>query len=454
MTNSLSPATFESTPYPLGVSTKPGVTPNVLFSLKRILIAVLALSMLILTPTRAVGADSVAKLQDPTVQQHQPSKQESASAPAEPSREPETAGAEKQRSWVARHVTFIGDLRAAVPYNRTGKRDGDAFVKVIPAARLRGGAEVSFFPWLGLTARLALGINTEIENFDFQFKFDGGLEPGDVTFDELFLTLKPHELLTIEGGRLQTAFEVDSVVEDSLSRHDSSGLDITWTDGFHVSIGRPSAFTLHLIGQENPKDGPTNGVGARGPVDYEEGASRFTYYVALEAPRSKPFTQLLADVTIIPQALRPAGLASEQKENMVAFTLKGAADFPLSWLEPIILHPFGEFGVMTQTPQENVLEVSNSTESAGRFAVVAGLDLKNVGPGSLGFQFNWTEAGYLISPDYPNNAWSIEMRYKVGIFKNTVFDLRYRHRQEIDKLVGAEERQTSDNIQARITVKF
>lgn len=417
-------------------------------------ITILALSVLILTPTRAVGADSVAKLQDPTVQQHEPSEKASASTPGEPSSEAEKAGEERQRSWLARHVTFIGDLRAAVPYNRRGKRDGDDFAKVIPAVRLRGGAAVSFLPWLGVTARLALGINTEIEGFDFQFKFDGGLEPGDVTFDELFVTLTPHELLTIEGGRLQTAFEVDSAVEDSLSRHDSSGLDIDWTDGFHVIIGRPSAFKLHLIGQANPDDGPTNGVGARGPIDFEDGASRFTYYAALEAPPSEPFTQLLADVTIIPQALRPDGLASEAKENVVAFTLKGAADFPLSWLEPIILHPFGEFGAMVSTPQENVLEVSNSTESAGRFAVVAGLDLKNLGPGTLGFQFNWTQPGYLISPDYPNNTWSIEMRYKVGIFKNAVFDIRYRHRQEIDKLVGAQERQTDDNIQARITVKF
>ena len=195
-------------------------------------------------------------------------------------------------------------------------------------------------------------------------------------------------------------------------------------------------------------------MGARGPIDFEDGASRFTYYAALEAPPSEPFTQLLADVTIIPQALRPDGLASEAKENVVAFTLKGAADLPLSWLEPIILHPFGEFGAMVSTPQENVLEVSNSTESAGRFAVVAGLDLKNLGPGTLGFQFNWTQPGYLISPDYPNNTWSIEMRYKVGMFKNAVFDIRYRHRQEIDKLVGAQERQTDDNVQARITVKF
>ncbi len=85
---------------------------------------------------------------------------------------------------------------------------------------------------------------------------------------------------------------------------------------------------------------------------------------------------------------------------------------------------------------------------------MAGLDLKQLGPGSLGFQFGWTEAGYLISPDYPNNAWSIETRYKVPVLENIVFEIRYRHRQDIEKRVGALERQTDDNILGRLTVKF
>jgi hypothetical protein len=409
--------------------------------LKELLVPILMLLVLTLAPVNAVGVDSVAE-------------EASTSTSQEAAGEPEKVGEEKQQTWWERHVTLIGDVRAALPVNRRGKRDGDDVTKVTPAIRLRGGAVVSFLSWLEGTARLALRIDNEIEDFDFRFSHRGGIESGDVTFDELFLTLTPHELLTIEGGRLQTAFEVESVIGDSLSRHDSSGVDIDWTDGVYVMIGEPGSFTLHVIGQANPEDGPTNGVGSRGPIDFDDGASRFTYYAALQTPPLEPFTQLVADVTIIPQALRPEGLGSDVKENVVAFTMKAAADFPLTWLQPIILHPFGEFGVMAWTPQEDVLKVSSSTESAGRFAVVAGLDLKKLGPGALGFQFNWTQPGYLISPDYPNNTWSIETRYKVPIAANVVFDLRYRHRQEIEKLVGAAARQTDDNVQARVTVKF
>jgi len=42
----------------------------------------------------------------------------------------------------------------------------------------------------------------------------------------------------------------------------------------------------------------------------------------------------------------------------------------------------------------------------------------------------------------------------VSVVKNVVFEARYRHRQDIDKLLDAPERRTDDNILARITVRF
>lgn len=391
--------------------------------------------------------------------QQEPSEKASASASERPSGEPAKASGGKKPGWWQQHVIFSGDVRADLALNIRGNRDGTDQTNILPAARLRGGVTISPTPWLAAKARLAGFFDEELQGFGFRFSHRRTIQSGDMTFDELFLTLRPHEFLTIKVGRLQTdgpPFEVDSVVLDSLSRHDSSGLNVDWTDGVHVIIGRPSAFKLHMIGQANPKQGPTNGVGVRGPLDFTDGASRVTYYVGLEAPPLRPFTQLVADVTIIPQALRPLGLGAGTKEDVVAFMMRGAADFPLPWMKPIILHPLWEFGVMASTPRENVLKVSSSQEQADRFAFVTGLDLKNLnlGPGSLGVQFSWIQAGYLISPDYPNNTWSAEIRYKVNILKNAVFEIRYRHRQETDKLVDALERRTDDNLFARVTVKF
>jgi hypothetical protein len=362
---------------------------------------------------------------------------------------------EKKRGWWWQHVTFDGDLRAALSLNIRGDRDGTGQSELLPVVRVRGGTTISVTPWLDARARLAGFLDKDVDGLGFRFSHRRTIRSGDVTFDSLSLTLRPHELFTLRIGRLQTQFEIDSVVMDSLSRNDSGGLDVNWTDGVYLTIGKPSSFKLHFIGQVNPEMGTTNNIGIRGPLDFGDGASRVTYYAALEAPSLTPFTQLIADVTIIPQTLRPLGLGTGAKEDVVAFTLKAAADLALhDATKPLILHPFLEFGAMLSTPRESVLEISNSTERAGQFAVVAGLDLKHLGPGALGFQFGWVQAGYLISPDYPNNAWSIEARYKVSVIKNVVFEARYRHRQDIDKLLDAPERGTDDNILARLTVKF
>jgi len=372
--------------------------------------------------------------------------------------ETEKTGSQQMPGWWREHVTLNGDLRAALAVNGRGNRDGTGQTNILPVARIRGGFAMSLTPWLDATARLATFFDKEVEGVGFRLRHRRDIQPGDLTFDSVFLTLRPHELVTMKIGRLQTEdppFELDSVVKDSLSRHDSSGLDVSWTDGIHVIVGKASSLKLHLIGQVNPEEGPTNGVGTRGPLEFRDGGTRVTYYAALEPPPVKPFTQLVADVTVIPQALRPAGLGRDSKEDVVAFTMRVAADFALAQgSRPLTVHPFTEFGVMLSTPRESVLKVSSSNRRANHFAFVAGFDLKHLGPGALGFQFGWAQAGYLISPDYPNNAWSSEARYKLSVTKNAVFEIRYRHRQDIDRLIDALDGRTDDNILARVTVKF
>lgn len=356
-----------------------------------------------------------------------------------------------------RLLSVSADLRAALGYTISENRDGSDETDLFPLARLRGALAASPTPWLEARGRFAVFFNEETEDLSFRVAHENDLRPGDVTIDELWVELRPDPRVTIRGGRLQIEdppFELDSVVLDSLSRHDSSGLDVTWTDGLWAILGRTGGWRLHLIGQANPEEGPTNGVGGRGPVDFTDGASRVTYYAALEAPRVAPLTQLVGDVTVIPAALRPWGVGVGRREDIVAFTARAAADVPFPSLAPVVIHPFLEVGVMASTPRESVLEVSPSRERADGWAVVAGTDLKRLGPGDLGLQAAWVEPGFLLSPDYPNNAWSVETRYKVPVVRNLVLEVRYRHREEIHRLVGARERQAEDNVLARVTFKF
>ena len=414
-----------------------------------------AILLLVTTETTLLGPPSLLMAAISGGGQDESTEKVSAPITAIVSGEPERSYGEERRGWWWQRVTFDGDVRAALALNIREDRVGTDRTELLPAVRARGGATISVTPWLEARARLAGFLDKDVDGLGFRLSHRRTIQSGDVTFDSLFLTLRPHELFTLKIGRLQTQFEVDSVVQDSLSRNDSGGLEVNWTDGVYLTIGKSSSFKLHLIGQVNPEMGPTNNIGIRGPMDFGDGVSRVTYYAALEAPSLTPFTQLIADVTIIPQTLRPLGLGTGATEDVVAFTLKAAADLALQDGTKLpILHPFLEFGAMVSTPRESVLGISNSTERAGQVAAVAGLDLKHFGPGALGFQFGWVQAGYLISPDYPNNTWSIEARYKVSVVKNVVFEARYRHRQDIDKLLDAPQRRTDDNILARLTVKF
>jgi hypothetical protein len=369
--------------------------------------------------------------------------------------EGDNALAERLRKWWRDQVRFAADVRAALALNAKGGRQHDDRTDILPMIRIRGGVTIAPASRLSATARLAMFVDKEAQGVGFQLEHRRTIQSGDITFDSLFLTLRPHELVKLEVGRLQTQFEIDSVVKDSLSRNDSGGLSVTWTDGMHLTLGSPSSFRVHLIGQLNPSEGPTNGVGARGPVDFSEGASRVTYYVALEAPPIIPFTQLVADLTIIPNVLRPQGLGTEPKGDLIGMTVKAAADVSVGdWARPVVLHPFVEFGAMFETPQERAVGISASESPAGPFALVGGIDLKHLGPGDLGCQTSWIQAGYLLSPDYPNDTWSIETRYKVSVAPNAVLEIRYRHRQDIHRRIDAPDRQTDDNILARITLRF
>jgi hypothetical protein len=346
-------------------------------------------------------------------------------------------------------------MRAVLAVNVRGTRAGGDLAEPLWVIRLRGGFSVSPTPWVTATARLAAFFDKDLDGVDFRVEHRGGIRAGDVTFDTLYLSVNPRDWLTIKVGRLQTQFEIDSVILDSLSRNDSGGVTVTWTDGVHAILGGPRSFRLHLIGQVNPEDGSTNGVGIRGPISFRDGTSRITYYAAAEAPPIGPFTQLLADATVIPGALRPSGLATEPTEHAVALTFKAAADFPThGGPTSLILHPFAEVGTMLWTPRESAVGVSTRDERAAHFAVVAGLDLKRLGPGALGFQFAWVEPGYLMSPDYPNNTWSIETRYKVRVTSRAVLEFRYRHRQDADRLLGAAGRQIDDNLFVRLTLRY
>jgi hypothetical protein len=72
---------------------------------------------------------------------------------------------------------------------------------------------------------------------------------GNFTVDSAYLLYSPHNNFSLRLGRFQTAYELDSVIEDSVSHHYSSGMAVDWTDGMQLTVGVTDKLRVHYLAQ-------------------------------------------------------------------------------------------------------------------------------------------------------------------------------------------------------------
>jgi hypothetical protein len=348
-------------------------------------------------------------------------------------------------------IAFTGDARAAIAIQQRDLADGATETELLPAFRLRSGLDVLPGSAVSLRFRVAGLINKDMHGL--RLDVDGPADAGVIAVDSAYLQFKPSDRLQVRVGRFQTAFELDSVVEDGLSRHDSGGLAIDWTDGMHVVLGKPSGTRFHYIGQVNRHDRSTNGVGARGPVTFENGASRVTHFLGLELAPSGSVTQAMIDMTWIPDALAEDSQGGGRKKDFLSFTTRLAVDHNVA--AGRVLHPALEIGWMPITPQLESVGFASRSGRASGLALVVGIDIRPFARGALGLQLARIPAGFIASPDYPANSRSAELRYSWWPIESRLkLDLRYRVRQQLLRASETDSRQTAQNLLLRATLRF
>lgn len=348
-------------------------------------------------------------------------------------------------------VAFTGDARAAVAIQQRDRADGSTETELLPALRLRPGIDVTTGSAASFRFRLAGLVSRDMHGL--RFDADGPADPGVIAVDSAYLQFKPGDRLQVRVGRFQTAFELDSVVEDGLSRHDSGGVAVDWTDGVHVALGEARETRLHYIGQVNRNDRSTNGVGARGPVTFENRASRVTHFLGMELAPSGSVTQAMIDMTWIPDALADGSRGGGGTQDFLSFTARLAADHDVA--AGRVLHPAIEIGWMPITPQLESLGFASRSGRASGLALVAGVDIRPLARGALGLQLARIPAGFIASPDYPANSRSAELRYSWWPIESRLkLDLRYRLKQQMLRATETDSRQTAHNLQLRATLRF
>lgn len=344
-----------------------------------------------------------------------------------------------------------GDVRAAIAWQQQDLADGGTDADLLPALRLRPGIQYSPDDTFSLRLRLAGQLNRDMSGL--RFDVDGPARPGVFAIDTANAQWRPSKHMQLRVGRFQTAFELDSVVEDGLSRHDSGGLAVDWTDGLHLTLGEADGLRVHYIGQINRRDRSTNGVGSRGPVSFERDASRVTHFLGVEMRPFGPITQAMVDLTWIPDSMSDSVAGEGGVRDLLALTGRMAADFPIAGER--VLHPAFEIGWIPVPPQLATLGPYPGAGRAQGLALVAGLDIRPLAGGALGLQLARVPVGFITSPDYLPNTRSAEVRYSWRFPESRLkLDVRYRLRQELAQLAEGGSRRTTHNVLLRATLQL
>lgn len=365
---------------------------------------------------------------------------------------PPAAGVRIDDRW-----SLVGDLRAGYFAKYRDENDGRHDRTEEARARIRLGLEAHFTEYLSARLRFAGRYSNQQGSHD---GFDivrsvpetDGLRLGESTLDQAYLEVRPDERWRIRLGRLQTKFELTGVAEKTLDRNDSPNVDITWTDGLHVTRHLAHGWDAHLILQHNAADGPSNVM--RKPLDFDDGSSRVTFFAALENNTPwKAVVQRGFDVTYVADALLTDGDKGGRREDYLALVGRLAAQWPLFGSGAKLLLG-GELGYAPNTPKEAAVKTGRHGDSGG-FASQFSVNFLDIVPmHSLGLVFGYTEAGWLISPDFRSNNLLLEARYRWQTFRNQKLEFRIRLREELERLTGSTERGEETDLFLRYTISF
>ncbi len=359
---------------------------------------------------------------------------------------------ETTRNW-----RWLGDLRAGYFASEREDRDGSRTDKDEGRLRLRFGVEGKFSDrWSG-RIRAAGRYSTEDNPGEVKFftsiPAPEGLRFGDTTIDELFFRYQHSPTQDIKLGRFQSNFKLDGVAKKSLDRNTSHETQITWTDGIGFAFLAKSGWRNHVLAQYNYSDGATEV--RRKPLDFSDNKTRVSFFFATENKNAVgPLVQRGVDLSYLPKALCVDGVVTCQtRESYWALVFRGALRWPLSQGGMYFLLG-GSAGYAPNTQLKTVANTGTTGDTDGSAFQVSFNLVDFVPKHSLGLVLGQVGAGWLISPDFRNNNTLIEGRYRFNLAKQHKIEFRLRRREDLERLVGANQKRVDDDLYLRYTFKL
>lgn len=353
---------------------------------------------------------------------------------------------------------FGGDLRGGFYASERDARDGGESSGESLRSRFRVFAQRELSDnWL-FRGRLATWATTE--GNDFSFKLDRyratgtGTRPGEVHIDEFFFRWKGDAARNeVRIGRFLTNFNLPVVPGKSLDRNDASNVGIGWTDGVHWQSELGQGWESHVIAQLNHRRGTGNTV--RGPIDFSDSSSRLGAYLGLRSTdRWGPVSMRMLTLNWIPDALATHGVSDPRREDYLVMTAKAAAEWPMGGAGKRFVLA-GEYGHAFNTPRESVMLLGSPNDDVDGDGYQVSANIFDFWPDHhLGVVYGHVESGWLISNDFRNNDDLYEIRYQHYFDPNMRMTVRFRIREEIERRVGAGQRQQDRDLYVRFNWKF
>lgn len=292
-------------------------------------------------------------------------------------------------------------------------------------------------------------------NFYIRSHRDSGTEvnPGTATLDEFFFQCKSDDGASEwKIGRIQSNLDLPQMATRSFDRSQASAINIGWTDAISYRRNFSNGWYGEALAQYNGSDG--NGQTFRGPISFDDSDSRIGFFGVLgsDAALGPVFMRALS-LTVYPDALAPAGIASPERDDYIlgAFKLGAGWDLGDSGRRLVAV---GELAHAFNTPLNSTLRLPGAGDADG-WGWQLGADLVNLFPRhTVGLNYGQSDGGMLISNDFRQNNELAEFRWQFRYSAALRFEFRARWRRDLERLAGAQFLQRDRDIRFRTTYRF
>jgi hypothetical protein len=356
----------------------------------------------------------------------------------------------------AQDVDFSGDMRFGYTSFERDERNGTTTDDSQIRLRVRAGLLWTINDNWSFKGRYAGRVHDSSNRGGFVPLFDGlkggasSVVAGESTLDEFFVRARygkwDHRI-----GRFQSNNRLVGVAAKSFSRTNSTGFDVGWTDGIQSTYRADHGLNYTAIIERNDKDGPSNL--RRSPLGFDKSSSRAGYYLSVDAADTKGlWVQRSVDLTYIPSSLYYNGFAAGQTRDYYGITGRLATQVSIRGEMRLVSGVELAWAPETQNNAAANLPGTGKADGTGWHLSV---NLMDIQPGhSLGLVVGETDAGWLLSTDFPAGQSLTELRYAWVPMSGHILETRIRERKDLNLLRNAARKRAETDFYLRYTISL